>query len=427
MTANIALLYDHRDQPRGIHALIVGVGGYSRLAQARSPHQPVEPPLFNLKQLQSACPSAIRLAKLLESLHSQKGLRLGSCRLLATPIRGGRGAGFCEEHKVPRARLDLLIEAAQGWREDATNDPDGLLLFYFAGHGLQRDLRVTRGIEESTRRTEQLALLEDFGIPSEPNLHHTFSTEDLVGACFRTPTDKLTKQQIFIFDCCRNQPASIVKLVKSGPSVLLDEPDRVTEQDDRSLMLIHSTLPGYEAYGRTDHGSFLVGALIQALKGGAARERIGSLASDGRWVVQSSTLPVILEYYCQRLARRLQQEQHVHCDLRPPRSLVLRKLDRPPRVRFRVGVMPPRESQYRPTVVLMDLAVPDAPPSLQERIGADLTGTVWLSHRAGTYMFAAQADASDPEYLDALPVCSGLWTPFPDDKDTPLYMSLLRR
>ncbi len=166
MTASTALLYGHRDQPRGIHALIVGVGGYSKLAPAGSPNQPIEPPFFNLKQLQSACPAAIRLAKLLESLHTQKGLRLGTCRLLATPVPGGRGAGFCKDHNVPRARLDLLIEAAQAWRKDAANDPEGLLLFYFAGHGLQRDLKVIQGIEQPTRRTEQLALLEDFGMPS---------------------------------------------------------------------------------------------------------------------------------------------------------------------------------------------------------------------------------------------------------------------
>ncbi len=237
----------------------------------------------------------------------------------------------------------------------------------------------------------------------------------------------MPRQQIFIFDCCRNQPACIAKLVENAPSVLLDEPDRVAQQDDRSLLLIHSALPGHEAYGRTDHGSFLVSALIQALKGGAARERIGSLSSDGRWVVQGSTLPVILEYYCQRQARRLHREQHVDCELRAPQNLVLRKLDKPPRVRFRVGVTPPRASQYRPTVVLKDPAVPGAPPSLQERIGADPTGTVWLSHRAGTYMFAAQADASDPEYVDAPPTFLPLWTPFPDEKDRPLYMFLQRK
>jgi hypothetical protein len=499
------LFFDGRGDDRtrqGIHALLVGVGGYPYLAEPNARQRSVGPPTFGLRQLASAGPSALMLARTLRrhclgaidltlipragdtlpeadrcrmivadvqgKLHFRifdaagnrvidvgeddlagkasqiaqlrsrlgrswdvpkpsrcrkdsiisavgsivghlrpAGLRLRTCRVLVSPMRVGRGSGVARAESLPEATLESLTKAVAAWRDDALDDPNGIMLFYFVGHGLQRRL----GRYEAT---EQLCLLRDFGRPDTPTLHHTFAAQDLVRALSRQPGSMLPSKQIFVFDCCRDQLGALDRLESDRPSLLLDYREEGS-RDDRMAAQFYATRPGFEAHGIGDRASVVALALVHALRGGGARLSPGAVANRAaRWQVPLGSLPAVLNYFGAKLARITKESQTVE-NSGISEKLVLRELPGPPRVRFSLGVQPPCPD-FPPTLVVRTW---DGQQTFSSKPGPpDRGGLVHVSLLGGHVVLGAVADAADPHYTDSFcPPCL-LQTPFPDE-DTP--------
>src|SRR5690606_31244177 len=95
---------------------------------------------------------------------------------------------------VPTATIENLRKTITAWRADLADHPGNLALFYFSGHGIQREFE---------RQKELLALLHDFGA-GHPVLRPAFVAEDLMAGMAPDPdTPKMALRQIYCFDACR--------------------------------------------------------------------------------------------------------------------------------------------------------------------------------------------------------------------------------
>ena len=260
------LFFDARkklgDNP-GLHALLVGVGGYPHLKPEDLPPPqggwPAEAPTFGLTQLSSSAPSAFRIARWLVRHGHQLDRPLKTCRLLLSPTGTERTLRTLEGYTIPAATFDNLMRAVGDWRADAARNSRDLTLFYFAGHGLQRDV---------DRRRELVALLHDFGSGVGPVLHHAFIAEDLRAAMAPCPASpNMALNQIYIFDACRVQPEQFAEFGGQRPRLLLDYEPIPT--DDRNAPIFYTTTPGHPSFGIEGRWTVFCEAMIRCLKGGA--------------------------------------------------------------------------------------------------------------------------------------------------------------
>jgi hypothetical protein len=139
---------------------------------------------------------------------------------------------------------------------------DGLFLFFFAGHGVEREGNAFL-MPADARMTENIKILEATGI-GVPNLRTWIE-------------DMKVKQVLMFLDACRNNPVA----GRGG-----DEPNELTETftqgfrfDQRNegieaFAVLYATAIGQRAYEYSErrHGYF-TWAVVEALKGGAANEK----------------------------------------------------------------------------------------------------------------------------------------------------------
>src|SRR5208337_1940530 len=103
----------------GIHALIVGVGGYPNLPPAGQRKPSTDAPKFGLGQIETAASAAYRLSRWLKRRGLMKGrldLPLASCRVLLSPTAGELARSRRKWGRFQEATLDHFREAAEGWR-----------------------------------------------------------------------------------------------------------------------------------------------------------------------------------------------------------------------------------------------------------------------------------------------------------------------
>ncbi|WP_439402655.1 caspase family protein [Bradyrhizobium sp. DASA03068] len=239
-----------------LHALIIGVDHYPYLGKAKA----VARKLPALDNLHSPSVSARMLAQWLVDHETWlDGVKLGSVDLLVAPVPA-QGAVA----QAPSGHLEAIAAAFDTWYDRCNQSSENVAVFYFCGHGLQKDAL--------------LLLPENFGIFRNNPWMHAIDFD----ATFAGMSNCAARTQYFIIDACRQWPQSVVQdLNVSG--VALGRAD-IWKQKRRYAPVLYGAATGLPAFGDTaGNASRLSRAVIDCLEGKAAvKENDKWLVSDER-------------------------------------------------------------------------------------------------------------------------------------------------
>lgn len=280
-----ALVVDHREviaKTEGLHALVVGVSSYPFLpgGSARGPRHNAFP---ELKQLSSAANSAYRLFEWLQQHEDDLAAPIASIRLLISPSVRELEANPVLRDVGDRATLAKVLLAAAEWRQDLAFCRNGIGLFYFAGHGAQRQMG------------DSILMLEDVGDGVGGLLRNTVEVSNIFyGLAPNGSQRNIARKQLFLIDACRMRPMQFRRYEWMSTSQVFNvEQEGV---DDRSAPILLATLPGSQAYGIAGDLSIFARALLESLNGAFTED-----VADGKGVVSVSSLHHSLDMHIKRL------------------------------------------------------------------------------------------------------------------------------
>lgn len=229
-----------------LHAFVIGVGHYRHLPDGADP---VSAKTFGLQQVTTP-PLSVRavLDWLTNDYPHPESPPVGSIELLMS-VDGGFAY---DGNLVDGATLPNVQSAVNDWFQRCDSHADNVALFYFCGHGLERD--------------KQYLLLEDFGqLPLNP-LAMSVDLDrfhDGMVAC-RADT------QIFIADACREVPWDLLKMGNGLGDPLL--PPILGGNTDRNAPILRAAAQGQSAFGVPGQVTHFTQALLRALRGAGASE-----------------------------------------------------------------------------------------------------------------------------------------------------------
>jgi hypothetical protein len=254
----MALLFNakHPEECPQLHALIIGVGHYPKLNAAKSAERQLPP----LDDLHSPPVSAETLAHwLVDHQTWLDGVKLGTIELLvsriphATNRKSGRGS----------ATLAGIISAYDRWFKRCNANPNNIAVFYFCGHGLQKDNMLLLPADFSERSPWAKAI--DFDLT------------------YRGMSTCAAKSQYFIIDACRQWTQVMLQDLHTG-GVPLGRHD-VKQHKLRTAPRLFATAVDLPAFGDTaGKPSRLTDALVACMEGKAA-EKV-----NGRWHIKFQRL-----------------------------------------------------------------------------------------------------------------------------------------
>lgn len=262
----MTLLVDRGVAGPATHVLAVGVAHYRHLPGGEGPCLQRS---LGLGQIRAPAPSVQDLIDFLVTEYRNSVAPLGTIALLRSPAgpAGGSGHAPAEPVAVEGATMAAVKAAVQGWFQRCTTDPRNVALFYFCGHGVERD--------------HQYLLMEDFGAFEPALLDNSL---DL--ARFHCGMAQCAAQtQLFFVDACRELPRELTSLVSGSAQSVLDE--RVEGNLARDAPILWAAAQGRKAFALEGQSTQFSQALLQALRGaGAAQEP----DDPERWSVRYNSL-----------------------------------------------------------------------------------------------------------------------------------------
>ena len=182
-----------------------------------------------------------------------------------------------------------------------------------------------------------MLLLDGFGRKSARILKHAIDSTSLIdGMAPSREFPNIARTQLYFLDACRVKPALFKKYEKVEADPIWDKTE-LSKEDDRSMLILYTTVPGAKAYGRSDDQSLFSRALIRCLDGAAAE------SGDARlmvWSVTGMSLANHLQTQLDILNREYKSTQVVEIGKSPTRDFVLNRLDTPPPVNIRLQIEP---------------------------------------------------------------------------------------
>jgi hypothetical protein len=261
-----ALVIDNRRQGipgPGTHILIAGVSSYPHCIGGVAEPAGLD---LGIEQLTSAATSAYRLFRwLVEDKHLSPA-PLMTVRLLLSPApEEVRSDPTIFEHGGDRCTLQNFLAAASEWRNDASTHRDNVTIFYFAGHGVQRE------------NPDSVLLLEDFGGPGGGPLRNAVDVQNIfLGMAPSEQRSEIARTQLYFMDTCRLQPRDLDNYHHMNTTATFEIYKRGT--DDRYAPIFHAAAAGSSAYGVPGGQTVFSKLLLDALKGSA----LNTEAVDGR-------------------------------------------------------------------------------------------------------------------------------------------------
>ena len=240
-----------------LHALIIGIDHYPHLGLAGA----IERELPLLSNLSSPTVSARALARWLVG-HQEwlSDMKLGSVDLVVAPVPADGAAVASGPGSLP-----VIMTAFNNWFGRCNTNVDNVALFYFCGHGLQKDAL--------------LLLPEDFG----EQKYNPWTQMIDFHATYRGMANCAAKTQYFIVDACREWSEEFV-LDLNVRGVALGRSD-LRKQGARLAPALYGAAPGLAALSlKAGTVSRLTRAVIDCL-GGKAAVRL-----NGRWHVNVEKL-----------------------------------------------------------------------------------------------------------------------------------------
>jgi Caspase domain len=332
----------------GVHALIVGVSDYQFLPALDD--IPREETWF-LTKLSSPALSAFKVYQRLRQ--DDLRLPLKTVRLLLSPSQRELQAEPALAQitmpspaatTAPRADRFAFERAARAWRTDATKTADDLIIFYFAGHGIQRVI------------DEGIILLDDFLEHDHPPLAKSATVGNLRSGL--TPSvkfPKVAKTQFFFIDTCLLEPKSLGKFANPQPFDVFGA-ETYGPPDRRESAVLFSTVNRAAAIGRDGKLSHFAEALISAFDHGA-EDAVDPDGNGPVWPITAHTIKTAVNLYYQRakLGTLVKMDAYVG-------EPVIRKLIAPPDVDLAILISP---DHLQCAIMLMDESdnpVPGLPP-----------------------------------------------------------------
>lgn len=304
--------------PPGLHALIVGVSSYPHLPGR---DEPPGPNAYGMGQLTGAALAAAAMEDWLRATDGRLTVPVRSVKTLLSPS--------AEELRIrpslreaPLATFAALRQAALDWQKECAADPDGVALFYFAGHGVQRT------------RENQVLLLRDFAADAGDPLSYGVDLSNLVNGMAPTATNpRIARTQLWFVDACRSFPSAFDEYETLTAGTMLTT--TLSDRDDRCAPIYFAALPGGSAYGIPGEGTVFSRALIECLEG-AAGQKLG----NANWsVTVGSLIAALQEVVDADPDAGLQQVWSGGQVARPGTTIV--ELDRVPDVQVRLELAPP--------------------------------------------------------------------------------------
>jgi hypothetical protein len=287
---------------------------------------------------------------------------------------------FAKKRILLHLRLTRLKSGGgiEEWREKLARNPNSIAFFYFAGHGVKRE------------RRDDVLLLDGFGRKSPRILKHAIDSTSLTdGMAPSTQFPNLARTQLYFFDACRVKPSLFKKYERMEPDPIWDKTE-MAKQDDRSMLILYTTVAGAKAYGRSDDQSLFSRALIRCLDGAAAESSDAGLKD---WSVTGMSLANRLQTQLDIVNQEYKSAQLAEVGKSPTRDFVLNRLETPPPVKVRLQIEPEAARAWAKIDVL----------DYQETSAWELPFPVKpLPHRgtlsAGMYMVRAKDCREDPEW-----------------------------
>lgn len=303
------LAYDMREKlggGPGLHALIVGVSQYRHLPGGSGP-----PATFaDMQQLSSAARSAHAVYRWLIESRERLPVPLASVRLLLSPSpTESSDEPELSELSGP-CGLDEFLTAAYEWRADADAHSGGYTLFYFAGHGMQ------------VNGNDTALLLEDFGDGRGGLLRNAVSTQNLIAGMDRSRSRLNTAMtQLYFIDTSRDTPLWVGRSLSADPSAVFNiEVSQAAMPDYRMAACFYATAPNTRAYAFSNSQSLFSRALVECLKGAAAKPvdgYEGALSGEfgeRRWGVTVNSLSGALSQRVRELSESYRIDQVLRVD-----------------------------------------------------------------------------------------------------------------
>jgi hypothetical protein len=270
----VNLLIDNRaalaGEP-GVHALIIGVSRYPFLANGDTP---VADP-WALGQLTSAASSAHAMFEWLKK--ARLPVPLATCRVLLSPSASPNEAplnGLTDE-----ATFDNVFQAAHDWRQDASQHQSNITVFYFAGHGVQRD------------KEDAVLCLHDFRQPpaTAPALRRAIDLTTMrAGLSPSSSQPEIARQQFYFIDACREQREQTRNFRDLKTGDLWDI--ELDGQDDRCSAIFYASISNQVA-AATPGGQTLFNQALLACLNGEAGDSLGEdAAGEPIWGVTVESL-----------------------------------------------------------------------------------------------------------------------------------------
>jgi len=358
------------DAPR-IHLLVIGVGSYRHLPGGADP---MRHDTLGLRQLSGPPLSALAFTEFVVSRLRHPTARIGTVELLLSPAQSWAGRQGPTPIELPNSAN--VVTAFEAWYERCEADPDGVALFYFCGHGVQRGT--------------PLLLAEDFGRSRLSMLENAI---DILATFYGMAACPIRTQYFFI-DACREIPQQLLGRLNGTPRVLID---REVFGEDRDCGLLFATSGGHRAYGVRGTATRFTEALIKAWEG------LGGRQDSNRWVVEFGGLQYAVTALLQRDDPKAPSQRPQSYGLAG--NAVLQVCPGPPVVPLRVACRPPGALQAGDaTASLARLGSRDLEPLLRSEEGwlAELPADVYQLDVDVTppYHPASQRITAWPPYCD---------------------------
>lgn len=258
----------------GIHALIIGVSDYTHLPGDDDPA--VGGRKFKMKKLKTPAFGAFRFLKWLQQADKQGRLvkPLATHEIILAP-----SAKEAENPELAacadNASTGNVIARIREWRKRVGANRDNAAVFYFTGHGIQRN------------KDDAVLMLQDFAESEDAMLEKTISFYDIFSGM--APSNKLPDMgltQLYFIDACRNLPEQIKDFATLKTPPVFDI--ALSGTDNRKAPVFFAAVNDSKAFADVQNGSYFNQALVAALERGADFSRV--VDGKKRWPVSVYTL-----------------------------------------------------------------------------------------------------------------------------------------
>lgn len=272
----MSLVFDARlaAASRQTHALVIGVADYLHLPGGSKFAAAPAYNSFGLPRLDSPHVSAISVANLLRTL-SNRQAPLGTIELVLSPATYTDPQG--QQSAVDLATMNNITQAFVAWSNRAHANPDNIAIFFFCGHGFEKDVMIL--------------LPADFGNPAVANI--AVNMLDFTTSRYNNLYECDAKTQLYLVDACRENPIDLMRL-NANPTALIST--FKSRQPPRDSPVLQSANSGMKAHGAPGQRSYFSQALADCFQKFGARGQNG-----GVWEVNTGSLGTAMKHYMPRM------------------------------------------------------------------------------------------------------------------------------